>query len=369
MSQPYPYSPTLVLEDGAAAATATRFGRKAGVPVVHDFGASGVEWIGFVVATITALNHNDGDEAYTIGLQLSAAPDFSAPVDTATLAIAAVTAGDPASLLLSNRVGGTVYRYGRLRLTMAGSTPSVTLSAFLAKQLAVEALSFAQLVANGQGQLDSFDAAVGGYQAWATGEAEGGPGGDGRYPLPLAGGPVLLPCPAKLQAVANNAFSQVLNLFNTPAAALPYFDGKVPVVLPNGTNGLVMGVQKIAELKATEATRNHADLWQKFDLQMMGVTARLAAGAAPLFADFTASRQRYRRDGAAITLAQAATGDRTGEAYYPLNVPVTVFASGDRRQTADGLAVERGTANLIPDPTFAGAAIGADDAGGALPTG
>ncbi|WP_426033384.1 hypothetical protein, partial [Caulobacter sp. DWP3-1-3b2] len=235
--------------------------------------------------------------------------------------------------------------------------------------LAVDGLTLPQLVAAGGDLVDKINAAVDGYYAWSIGTAIGGPGGDGRYPLPLPGGPALVPTPAKLEAIAYTAIGQDLNLLMTPAGEGEFLDGRIKVFLANGTQAYVFGVQKIAERKATEATRNHADLWQKFDLQMMGVTARLAAGAAPLFADFTASRQRYRRDGAAITLAQAATGDRTGEAYYPLNVPVTVFASGDRRQTADGLAVERGTANLIPDPTFAGAAIGADDAGGALPTG
>jgi hypothetical protein len=158
----YPFDPALVLEDGSTAVTATRFGQVAGAARVYDFGTGGVEWIGYVVATVSALDLTSGNETYTIGLQLSASAAFTSPADTAALALTAVTGADAAALLLSNKVGGTVYRYGRLRITAAGTTPSVRLSSFLAKQTAVDQLSFAQLVAEFQALLAEWEAAGGG---------------------------------------------------------------------------------------------------------------------------------------------------------------------------------------------------------------
>jgi hypothetical protein len=187
----YPFNPALVLEDGAVAVTATRFGQVAGVARVYDFGASGVEWIGYVVAMVTAIDLASGNEAYTIGLQLSASSVFTAPVDTATLPLAAVTGVDAPALLLSNKVGATVYRYGRLRITATGTTPSVRLSAFLAKRSAVDGLSFAQLVAEFQALIDSWETGGGGgsgesvttYELSANGVDTSGVAGGQKAPL------------------------------------------------------------------------------------------------------------------------------------------------------------------------------------------
>jgi hypothetical protein len=156
----HPSNPALVLEDGAAVVTTTRFGRAAGVARVYDFGASGLEWLGYVVPTVSALDRSSGDETYRISLQLSANAAFTAPVETAALALIAVTGADAPTLLLSNKLGGRVYRYGRLKIAVGGTTPSVRLTAFLAKRPAVGGLSFSRLQAQFQAVIDAWEAAL-----------------------------------------------------------------------------------------------------------------------------------------------------------------------------------------------------------------
>ena len=67
----------------------------------------------------------------------------------------------------------------------------------------IDTANFAQLIQDAQVLRTEIGDAVTGYYAWAQGTATGGPNGDGYYPLSVPGGPVVLvPCPAKLAAIA-----------------------------------------------------------------------------------------------------------------------------------------------------------------------
>lgn len=55
----------------------------------------------------------------------------------------------------------------------------------------VDALAFGELVSEGQATLVKIGDAVDGYYGWAAGSATGGPNGDGYYPLPAPGAPVM----------------------------------------------------------------------------------------------------------------------------------------------------------------------------------
>jgi hypothetical protein len=69
--------------------------------------------------------------------------------------------------------------------------------------LDVDGMTLPQLVEAGASLVDKIDTAVTGYYAWSVGTPTGGPGGDGLYPLPVAGGgTVLVPCPAVLESYA-----------------------------------------------------------------------------------------------------------------------------------------------------------------------
>ncbi len=60
--------------------------------------------------------------------------------------------------------------------------------------------TWSEIAAGMQGLIERCDRIADKFQAWSTGAANGGPNGDGRYPLEGAGGDVLVPCPAKIEA-------------------------------------------------------------------------------------------------------------------------------------------------------------------------
>lgn len=106
---------------------------------VVDFGTGFFE--GELVIDVTVCAVDGGDEAYKIGLELSTNSGFSSGDEYESVSLrigdAAVTSGDVDTttgrfvLPFNNRiVDGTTLRYGRLYTTHAGSTSSITYSAF-----------------------------------------------------------------------------------------------------------------------------------------------------------------------------------------------------------------------------------------------
>ena len=100
-------------------------------------------WSGDLVIDVTVCAVDGGDEAYKIGIELSDDDDFSTGTEyegpSLRIGDAAVTSGDVDTttgrfiLPFTNRaVDGTVCRYARVYTTHAGSTSSITYSAFAA---------------------------------------------------------------------------------------------------------------------------------------------------------------------------------------------------------------------------------------------
>lgn len=100
-------------------------------------------WTGDLVCDVTVCAVDGGDEAYKIGVELSDDDDFSTGSEYEAVALrigdAAVTSGDVDTTTgrfvvpFSNRiVDGTILRYARVYTTHAGSTSSITYSAFAA---------------------------------------------------------------------------------------------------------------------------------------------------------------------------------------------------------------------------------------------
>lgn len=100
-------------------------------------------WSGDMVIDVTVCAVDGGDEAYKLGVELSDNSDFSTGSEYEAVALrigdAAVTSGDVDTttgrfvLPFTNRiVDGTILRYARLYITHAGSTSSITCSAFAA---------------------------------------------------------------------------------------------------------------------------------------------------------------------------------------------------------------------------------------------
>lgn len=96
----------------------------------RDIGPGRPLWV--VVSPSVAADNTTGDETYSIALQTDDNAAFSSPTTIATVApaAAALTAG-------SRFVIGMPFaneRYLRLNYTLGGTTPSVTLNAFLTDQ-------------------------------------------------------------------------------------------------------------------------------------------------------------------------------------------------------------------------------------------
>lgn len=145
LTRTYPIDTALQLEDGAAAITATEVNSGG----ILDLGADSI-MIGAVCLQASNIVVNDDDESYKIELQGSPDADFGTPVNNVVLATLHVGAhevtgavpGDTATdspagvyyVPFVNDVAGTVYRYVRLKVTIAGTSPSIQYTAFLTQQ-------------------------------------------------------------------------------------------------------------------------------------------------------------------------------------------------------------------------------------------
>lgn len=148
----YPYDAALLLEDGVAAVTATRYGQKLGAAAIYDTGVGPAMWDGYALTTIQTIDLASGNEAYRLVVEGSNSAVFASGV--VELSAISVTAVGEIPLAIVNQVGVSIYRYIRLKIEATGTTPSIRLTSFLAKRTAVDGLSFRQLVSKFQELLD-----------------------------------------------------------------------------------------------------------------------------------------------------------------------------------------------------------------------
>lgn len=133
------YDNALKIRAAGNAITATETGS-----IILDLGA-GAFCEGELVVDVTAIDTTTGDEAYSLMLEGSPDATFGTAGNIRVLAelrIGGATftapngAADTAGRFIipfRNERNGTIYRYARLYTLIAGTTPSLTFSAFLAK--------------------------------------------------------------------------------------------------------------------------------------------------------------------------------------------------------------------------------------------
>ena len=203
-----PSDPAFFLDNGvttyapAGGGVQTVYGTVGGVARVVDLGPD--PWLGYAAFEPTVLNLTDGDETYILTIEGSNTADFSGTKQD--LIAWPQQALNPQDIVVVNSVYDTVhFRYVRLKITMAGTTPSIRLESFLKRQDEVEedslgeALTKLSLLAN-----NIYQANVN-FRAWMSGEAGGGPFGDGRYPLSDGmGNTVYVKCPAQIEVDAGS---------------------------------------------------------------------------------------------------------------------------------------------------------------------
>ncbi|EML1597804.1 hypothetical protein RVY52_002543 [Burkholderia cenocepacia] len=96
----------------------------------RDIGPGRPLWV--VVAVAAAADNTTGDETYSIALQTDDNAAFSSPTTIATVAPAAASMPVGARFVIGMPFANE--RYLRLNYTLGGTTPSVTLNAFLTDQ-------------------------------------------------------------------------------------------------------------------------------------------------------------------------------------------------------------------------------------------
>lgn len=134
----FTYDNSMKIRAAGEAITATETGS-----IILDLGPGLME--GYLVADITAIDTTTGDEAYTLMLEVSPDAAFGTAGNirvAAELRVGGATftapngAADTAgrfAIPFRNERNGTIYRYARLYTLVAGTSPSITFSAFLGK--------------------------------------------------------------------------------------------------------------------------------------------------------------------------------------------------------------------------------------------
>lgn len=198
MTYPTEIDSAHIVQDGAAI-TAAHYGSVGGVARVFDFGAD-ASWVGIWITRVTAITLGVG-RSYARKFEFSATSDFSGTIVEAqpyTLSASPGTDGEIA-VLLSNKIGETKYRYGREKTTPAGSGASITIRSWIIHTNALAAMNTPDLASIMGVVTERFNQATSLLRAWSGGVANGGPDGDGKYPLSdAAGNTYLIECPAKL---------------------------------------------------------------------------------------------------------------------------------------------------------------------------
>lgn len=122
------YDNLLLLKD-AGALTATGAGQVGGQARVLDLGPGRCE--GKVIIDTSAVDKTDANETYRVALQGCDAIGFGAGV--VELGSVTVDAAGRSTLRFTNQPNDVVYRYVRAYFTLAGTTPSINATAFIAK--------------------------------------------------------------------------------------------------------------------------------------------------------------------------------------------------------------------------------------------
>lgn len=127
----------LELADGAAAVTSTAGGLVDAAAAVIDFrnGATLGDQTPLTEfelhVYVSALDTASGNETYVLTLEVSDDSTFATGV--AVKETITVTATGRYVRKGNNEEGGTIYRYARIKATLAGTTPSITYTAYLAR--------------------------------------------------------------------------------------------------------------------------------------------------------------------------------------------------------------------------------------------
>jgi len=134
------FDAALTLDAGTVAITSTGLGSVTNI----DLGGGGtwaknttaavMAWNGQLVLNVSDIDDADGNETYAVSLELGTDASFTTSILVGTTDIPRATGTGTFIVPVNNELNEVLYRYARLSLVLAGTTPSITLLAFLAKK-------------------------------------------------------------------------------------------------------------------------------------------------------------------------------------------------------------------------------------------
>lgn len=243
-------SSDLFLDDGTelfdppGAGVQSRYGKVGGAVRVIDLGPSatpyfGVMAFGAAVGGIAVLNRTGSTaESYQAVLEGCAEPTFSSGVQTLVTWNLGVQ-GQQEFCMFSNYYTGNnlLYRYIRLREDVSGVDPKLRALVFIKPLVSVDPLTIEELITKQSLLYDNIFNSVKLYREYQAGTVDGGPNGDGYYPLyDGLGGTYLAPCPRKMEEMAG---ADAGGLSQPEVDALAEFldssiEPTIPVTVPDG---------------------------------------------------------------------------------------------------------------------------------------
>jgi len=87
-----------------------------------------------LVMDVAVADAADADEVYSVGVEFSEDLAFSTPVQDQVIDIPRGVLGRKLQPI-NNQIGDTMYRYVRLNLVLAGTTPSLTMTSFISEDI------------------------------------------------------------------------------------------------------------------------------------------------------------------------------------------------------------------------------------------
>ncbi|ESQ82402.1 hypothetical protein AEAC466_17415 [Asticcacaulis sp. AC466] len=252
-----PIDPAYLLDDGLTAfappgaGVQVGYGQVAGVARIFDTQAGTDPWRGLLAVDTKALNTASGN-TYQVWVESSTTPDFSAGKrDVVKINVGAILPV-PSLAKFTTVYAGTRYRYLRAKFVTDGPSKSIRARIFLFPATGADEWDATALYQAMGLELQNLNNVTTGLAAWANGVVNGGPNGDGKYPVVDYNGAVHnMPCIAQMlfEAGSGGGLSQG-NIDGLPGFSDHTTSPTVPVTYPLAGGGRALAKADLFGLMA-----------------------------------------------------------------------------------------------------------------------
>jgi hypothetical protein len=181
MTLSIPIDTALYLQDDDTTLTGagTFYGEVGGVARIFDTGSDTERWDGLVGFSVSAISATGN--TYQLIVQGCASNTFLTGVQTLATYLPAAIGQE--ILPISSVYNEEHFRYLRLKLVRAGSSPSIKVVVWAQPLASIDELTLSELIQIQGLYWENYASATSNLRAWMAGTATGGTYGDGRYPL------------------------------------------------------------------------------------------------------------------------------------------------------------------------------------------